>query len=134
MAMCKFCGKPFAWGISDGKYVPLVPIADHDDMVRSFQDENGVLRAEHRQICVIAGGPTVRVARLARPVQPEDILPTKKPVRNPEVDIHTILAKKAKKRAARKTAAEVANQETGEIGLRDLRDLQEQERAVSSDG
>lgn len=77
MPICKYCTKPFAWGLSDGKYTPLVPVEDHDDLRRVFQDENGVLRAEHREVCVNRGGPTVRVSRLAVAVLPEHVL--KKP-------------------------------------------------------
>lgn len=65
MPICKFCSVPFSWGNSDGKWVPLVPISDHDGLDRTYQDENGVLRAEHALVCVRHGGPAVRVARLA---------------------------------------------------------------------
>lgn len=78
MAMCKFCGVAFAWGQKEGGgWVPLVPIQDHEGLDRSFQDENGVLRADHRIICVARGGPTVRVSKLARPVKAGEIIGTR---------------------------------------------------------
>jgi hypothetical protein len=74
MSICKFCAKPFSWGNSDGKWVPLVPLGEDAELVRSYQDENGALRAEHRLVCVSRGGPTVRVSRLAVGVRPGDII------------------------------------------------------------
>lgn len=77
MAICKFCGVAFAWGQKDdGKYVPLVPLGEEGDLVRNYQDENGVLRAEHALVCKHKGGPTVRVSRLARSVKGSDVLPS----------------------------------------------------------
>lgn len=87
MPICKFCSLPFAWGLNEGKYTPLVPVEDHDDLPRAYQDENGVLRAEHLLVCVRRGGPTVRVARLAVAVKPENILPRPKP--GEEIDQET---------------------------------------------
>lgn len=77
MPICKFCAKPFSWGVDQGKYVPLVPVEDGDNLSRTFQDENGALRAEHVLVCVRRGGPTVRIARLAVAVRPENILKTR---------------------------------------------------------
>lgn len=74
MPICKFCGIPFAWGNSDGKWVPLMPVEDHEGYDRAFQDENGVLRAKHSLVCVQVGGPSVRVAPLARVVKAEEII------------------------------------------------------------
>jgi hypothetical protein len=78
MAMCKFCGKPFAWGYNEaeGRYIPLVPVDEHEGLDRNFQDENGVLRADHRTVCLMRGGPTVRVARLAKSVKAKEIIGT----------------------------------------------------------
>jgi hypothetical protein len=84
MAVCKFCSKPFAWGNADGKWVPLVPVGADEGLDRAFQDENGALRAAHRLVCVIPGGPTVRVSNLARPIPAGDVLPVK-----PQVDPDT---------------------------------------------
>lgn len=76
MSICKYCAKPFSWGNSDGKWVPLVPVGEDADLVRSYQDENGALRAEHRLVCANRGGPSVRVSRLAVGVKPGDIIGT----------------------------------------------------------
>lgn len=84
MAICKFCGKAFSWGNADGKWVPLVPVGEDDSLDRAYQDENGRLRAEHRAVCVIRGGPTVRVARLAVAVPAANVLPSP-----PEVEAET---------------------------------------------
>jgi hypothetical protein len=80
MAICKFCSKPFAWGNAEGKWVPLVPIGQDEGLDRAFQDENGALRAAHRVVCVIPGGPTVRISNLARAIPAGDVLPVKPPV------------------------------------------------------
>jgi hypothetical protein len=47
---CRTCGERIEWGwINDkGKWVPLEPIETHDDLPRTFVDENDVLRADHR--------------------------------------------------------------------------------------
>ena len=75
MAMCKFCGKPFTWGNADGKWIPLVPIGEDEELDRDYQDENGALRAGHRNICVMAGGPSVMVSKLVRKIPAKEILP-----------------------------------------------------------
>lgn len=75
MAICKYCQKPFAWGQYGDQWVPLVPIDAHDGLDRTFQDENGLLRASHRAVCVHTGGPTVKVTKLAHLVQASDVLP-----------------------------------------------------------
>lgn len=74
MAMCKFCGQPFQWGRSDDGWVPLQPVESHEGMDRHFQDENGVLRADHRLGCTNRGGPAVRVVRLAKSISGSDII------------------------------------------------------------
>jgi hypothetical protein len=74
MPLCKFCGKPFDWGSSDGRWVPLAPLNESDGLDRQYQDENGALRAEHRQLCIDRGGPTVRVSRLARPILASEVI------------------------------------------------------------
>jgi hypothetical protein len=74
MPMCKFCGKPFAWGNDGERWVPLIPVEEHAGYDRQFQDENGMLRAAHHQVCVHQGGPAVRVARLAVKVPASDVI------------------------------------------------------------
>lgn len=71
MALCKGCGAEFQWGFCDGKWVPLEPAATHDDMVRTYVDEDGVLRADHRDRH--AGGSSVNVQRLDQKVKPEQV-------------------------------------------------------------
>lgn len=75
MALCKFCGKVFQWGRMEDGWVPLVPIAEHEGLDRTHQDENGVLRADHRLLCTSRGGPAVTVVKLARKVSADDVLP-----------------------------------------------------------
>jgi hypothetical protein len=50
MAFCRHCGKEVDWGFDPvhNRWVPLEPVATHDDLPRTFLDENGVLRADHR--------------------------------------------------------------------------------------
>lgn len=78
MPLCKFCGKPFAWGNDSGKWVPLVPVGEEGDLDRSFQDENGHLRAMHRGMCNYV--PAVQVVKLAVPIPAENV------IRQPEVE------------------------------------------------
>lgn len=70
MALCKGCGREFQWGFCDGKWVPLEPIALHEGLDRQYVDENGVLRADHRDRHV--GGSSVNVQRLDRAVKAAD--------------------------------------------------------------
>ena len=74
MPFCKYCGVKFAWGRSETKWVPLVPLGEEGDLDRTFQDENGQLRASHNAICQFAGGATVRVSELAKPIPADQIL------------------------------------------------------------
>lgn len=79
MAICKFCLKAFSWGQKDdGRFVPLVPIEDDAGMDRTYQDEDGVLRAEHWLVCVRRGGRTVRVSKLAKPIAANEVLDIRK--------------------------------------------------------
>jgi hypothetical protein len=68
MSHCKTCGGQLDWGFDEGtgKWVPLEPIEKHDDLPRRFQDENGVLRADHRDRH--GGSKQVNVTRLTREI------------------------------------------------------------------
>lgn len=101
MPVCKFCQKPFSWGLADGKWVPLVPVGEEGELDRAYQDENGVLRAEHRAVCLRQGGPTVRVARLAKAVPAKDVMPSHARVEAAQAETvgQTIDRIRAKKRA-----------------------------------
>lgn len=68
MAVCKYCKQDFDWGTSDEGWKPLVPIANHDGLDRTYQDENGELRALHHLVCTRKGGPVVKITKLARKV------------------------------------------------------------------
>jgi hypothetical protein len=68
MAQCKYCQKPFQWGRTDDRWVPLVPVADQAGLELLYQDENGVLRAPHAQVCVRTGG-SVHITRLPQKVK-----------------------------------------------------------------
>lgn len=74
MALCKFCGKVFAWGLNGERWVPLVPVGEEGELPRTFQDSDGVLRSNHRDVCVNRGGPTVRVALLAKAIPASECL------------------------------------------------------------
>lgn len=69
MSNCNTCGSPISWGYdaSTGRWIPLEPVATHDDLDRTHVDENGELRAEHRQR---HDGPSVNVQRLRRKISP----------------------------------------------------------------
>lgn len=77
MPNCRSCGMPFDWGYCDDKWVLLEPTDSHDDLPRTFVDENGELRADHRDRH--PGGPTVNVTRLDRKVQVEEVEEEAKP-------------------------------------------------------
>lgn len=78
MPMCKFCGVVFSWGHDGERWVPLVPKGEEGTLDRSYQDENGDLRAEHRAICRGTGGPSVRVVRLAKKIEAASLTPTRR--------------------------------------------------------
>jgi hypothetical protein len=81
MAICKGCGGQFDWGKQDDKWVLLEPVASHAGMDRVYVDENGELRADHRDRH--PGGKTLNVASLDRRVKAEDA---------PEEEKHSRLA------------------------------------------
>lgn len=69
MTICKHCKKPLEWGRDhqNERFVPLIPINDHDSFDKTFQDENGVLRATHWQVCTQRRA--IGITKLARPVK-----------------------------------------------------------------
>jgi hypothetical protein len=71
MPYCNGCGGVFEWGFHDGKWVLLEPAATHDDLDRTYVDENGVLRADHRDRH--PRGETVNVERLSNKVKVADV-------------------------------------------------------------
>jgi hypothetical protein len=71
MATCRGCGDTFDWGFCDGRWVPLEPVETHDDLDRTYVDEDGELRADHRDRH--SGGRSVNVARLDRKVRAEEV-------------------------------------------------------------
>lgn len=75
MPICKFCSKPFAWGFDGERWTPLVPVGEEGTLDRTYQDENGDMRASHRDICVLRGGPSVNVVRLAKKIPAVDLPP-----------------------------------------------------------
>lgn len=68
MALCKGCGAVFQWGFCDGRWVPLEPIDTHDDLDKSYVDENGVGRADHRDRHDSEQLASVNVTRLDRKI------------------------------------------------------------------
>lgn len=61
---CKECGKPFQWGFCDQRWVLLEPTETHADLEKSFVDEDGVPRADHRDRHTQL--PSINVTRLSR--------------------------------------------------------------------
>lgn len=74
---CKYCDAPIDWGFADGRWIAIVPIGSDTELDREYQDENGILRASHKQVCIFKGRETVRLSRLARTV-PAATLPKQK--------------------------------------------------------
>src|SRR5215469_8393006 len=74
MPFCRDCGMPFEWGwdAEGDRWVLLEPIATDADLSKSFVDENGVNRADHRDRC--GGGITVSVTRLRKKIPPEVVI------------------------------------------------------------
>jgi len=68
MALCKKCGITFVWGYNEetNRWVPLVPVEEQKDKERSYVDEDGTLRADHRETCINDSGRVVKVTRLAK--------------------------------------------------------------------
>jgi hypothetical protein len=62
MPYCQGCGGTFQWGFMEGKWVPLEPVESHADMDRTYVDEHGQLRADHRDRH--ENGVSVNVTRL----------------------------------------------------------------------
>lgn len=76
MAICKFCAALMTWGqTSEGSFIPLIPIGEEGEASRDYQDEAGLLRSTHRQVCTNRAGPLVRVSKLARSIEAKDIVP-----------------------------------------------------------
>jgi hypothetical protein len=48
MAFCRECGSEMDWGYIGDKWIPLEPTHLHGDLDRRYKDENGALRADHR--------------------------------------------------------------------------------------
>lgn len=48
MPHCNFCGEAFEWGFCDGKWVLLEPKGSDIGMDLTIVDEDGELRADHR--------------------------------------------------------------------------------------
>lgn len=86
MSKCKYCQKAFDWGRSDDGWVPLVPVSEHEGLDRTYQDEDGELRAHHHLVCVDRGGPSVRITKLPRKVRGSEVSTVKEPGPEPEPD------------------------------------------------
>jgi hypothetical protein len=78
MANCKTCGGPMDWGFDNvtGRWVPLEPLNNDGDLAKTFVDENGVLRADHRDRC---RGTSINVTRLTKKVPAEEPVPIDAP-------------------------------------------------------
>lgn len=78
MAHCRNCGDQMQWAYDQdrGAWVPLVPVGKDTHLDRRFVDENGTLRADHRDYCINGDGATVNVRRLSKKVRAEDVLET----------------------------------------------------------
>ena len=48
MAFCRECGSEMDWGYIGEKWIPLEPVHLHADLDRRYEDEHGILRADHR--------------------------------------------------------------------------------------
>jgi hypothetical protein len=78
MALCKYCGKTFAWGKLVDRWIPLIPVGEEGDLPRTYQDEKGDFRTAHSEVCV-ERIPTVELVKLAAPLEAASILPRLRP-------------------------------------------------------
>lgn len=62
----------FQWGRCGDDWVLLEPVETHDDLDKSYLDENGAPRADHRDRH--DGVPAVNVTRLARKIRAEVVV------------------------------------------------------------
>ena len=70
MAHCKYCGETIEWGLSGERYVSLVPIGEEPAKIfRRFSDENGNLRAVHKDICKAPSGSSAIELTPIKPVK-----------------------------------------------------------------
>jgi len=74
---CKYCDKPIDWGYSGERWITLVPVGEDEGLDREFQDEQGNLRASHKQVCIFKGRESLRVSRLARIIPANELPETK---------------------------------------------------------
>lgn len=72
MPKCKYCDQTFEWGRSEDRWVPLIPVKDHDGFDRTYRDEDGELRAMHHLVCTHSGVPAVNITKLPRKVLAKD--------------------------------------------------------------
>lgn len=76
MKTCEGCGLPFEWGFCDGKWVPLEPLATSVGLPRAYVDEDGELRADHRDRPEHDSGgygEVTNLTRLAHKIKPADL-------------------------------------------------------------
>lgn len=86
MSACNRCGGEIEWGYMDGRYVPLEPIDLHADLDRRYKDENGILRADHRDR---HGNRAVDIRPLGKKVKAANA-ERQQPSRSPEPEPITI--------------------------------------------
>ena len=72
MPYCRTCGEPFDWGYetTTNRWIPLEPVDTDGDLDKSFVDEDGQLRADHRDRC---RGRSVNVIRLDHKVKVDEL-------------------------------------------------------------
>jgi hypothetical protein len=68
MRNCKYCQKDFEWAFdtNTSRWVPLVPLDQAVGLTRTYVDNNGVLRAMHREVCTET--PKLTVTKLDKPM------------------------------------------------------------------
>jgi hypothetical protein len=78
VARCRVCGEVISWGFDgvSGRYIPLEPRETDTDLEKTFVDEDGELRADHRDRH--EDGTVINVERLRRRVQPPESEPRKR--------------------------------------------------------
>lgn len=73
MPVCQGCGGNFQWALVDDRWVLLEPIATHNDLDRKYVDEDGILRADHRDRHDDPALRSVVASRLAKRVHPDEV-------------------------------------------------------------
>lgn len=82
------------WGQNGDKWVKLVPIGEDVGLDRTYQDENGVLRAQHQCSGWTAA---VQVVKLAAPISADHIIGQAAVELSADAEVERVIKRKRKR-------------------------------------